>query len=107
VALEETKVHLEVLGLPGDRITISGIPIDPAFAQPVNRAAVKSGYGLRKGIPTLLLSAGAIGAASTEFIVQRLRDQLKTQAQVIVICGRNENLQKRIAAEVGTHGPKF
>src|SRR6478609_3411184 len=32
VALDETKVHLEALGLPGERITISGIPIAPEFA---------------------------------------------------------------------------
>ena len=31
VALEESKIHLQVLGLPADNITVSGIPIDPAF----------------------------------------------------------------------------
>src|SRR5438067_1378161 len=34
VAIEETKVHLENLGLPSERITVSGIPIDPIFAEP-------------------------------------------------------------------------
>ena len=32
VAIEETKAHLETLGLPAERITVSGIPIDPVFA---------------------------------------------------------------------------
>ena len=31
VALEETKVHLEKLGIPADKIAVSGIPIDPGF----------------------------------------------------------------------------
>src|SRR4051812_45139502 len=33
VAIDETKAHLEALGLPGARITVSGIPIDPVFAE--------------------------------------------------------------------------
>ena len=37
VAIEETKVHLEMLGLPPERITVSGIPVDPAFELPVDR----------------------------------------------------------------------
>ena len=49
VAIDETKAHLEALGLPAERITVSGIPIDPVFAQPVDRAAVRVRYGLRSG----------------------------------------------------------
>ena len=33
VAMEETKVHLRALGVPESLITISGIPIDPVFAE--------------------------------------------------------------------------
>src|SRR5215212_1771512 len=33
VALEETKAHLQALGLPPERITVSGIPIDPVFGE--------------------------------------------------------------------------
>jgi processive 1,2-diacylglycerol beta-glucosyltransferase len=29
VSQEEDKIHMEALGLPGDRITASGIPVDP------------------------------------------------------------------------------
>ena len=31
VALDETKAYLEMLGIPPERITVSGIPIDPVF----------------------------------------------------------------------------
>src|ERR1700753_878577 len=40
VALDETKAPLEALGLPADRITTSGIPIDPVFSIPVDREKV-------------------------------------------------------------------
>ena len=41
VAIEETKVHLDVLGLPAERITVSGIPVDPSFANPVDRMEIR------------------------------------------------------------------
>src|SRR5262245_43783372 len=33
-AHEEDKVHMQALGLPGERIRVTGIPIDPVFAEP-------------------------------------------------------------------------
>ena len=37
VALDETRAHLERLGVPPGTITVSGIPIDPVFAEPKDR----------------------------------------------------------------------
>ena len=98
VAIDETKAHLEALGLPAERITVSGIPIDPIFAQPIDRAAVRAEFGLHVEKPTLLLSAGALGVGPTEFVVERLRE-LRTDTQTIVICGKSEELRERLAAK--------
>ncbi len=106
VALEETKIHLQALGIPEERITISGIPIDPIFAKPIDRAAVCATYGLNPSQPILLLSAGALGVSPAEFIVQRLKEHLRPEAQVIVICGRDEALVQRVRADVGD-SPRF
>ncbi len=100
VALDETKAHLEALGLPAERITVSGIPIDPIFAQSVDRAAVRASYGLNPDRTTLLLSAGALGVGPTELIVERLK-QLRHPAQTIVICGKSEEVKARVAAATG------
>lgn len=97
VALDETKAHLEALGLPGERITVSGIPIDPIFAAPVDRPTVRASYGLDPAKTTLLLSAGALGVGPTELIVERLK-HLQHDAQVIVTCGRSEEVQSRVRA---------
>jgi processive 1,2-diacylglycerol beta-glucosyltransferase len=106
VAIEETKVHLEALGLPPERITVSGIPIDPIFAQPQDRAALRTGYGLKPDCATLLLSAGALGVGPTELIVDRLK-QLRADAQTIVICGKSEEVMARVEKAVGTNGGRF
>lgn len=100
VALDETKAHLEALGLPGERITVSGIPIDPIFAAPVDVPAVRAALGLHPQKTTLLLSAGALGVGPTELIVERLK-QLRHDAQTIVICGKSEEVRARVTAATG------
>lgn len=100
VAIDEAKVHMEMLGLPKERITVSGIPIDPVFSEPLDRDAVRARYGLRTDLPVLLLSAGALGVTPAELIVQRLREQLHTGFQAIVICGKDEALCARVTEEL-------
>ena len=106
VAMEETKVHLEALGIPSERITPSGIPIDPIFAAPIDRAAALDAYQLKPDRPTLLLSAGALGVGPTEIIVRRLME-LHHDTQTIVICGRSDELRDRILGIVGKRNPRF
>ncbi len=100
VALDETKAHLEALGLPAERITVSGIPIDPIFSIPVDRPAVRAAYGLHPEKTTLLLSAGALGVGPTELIVERLK-HLRHDSQTVVICGKSEEVKARVTAATG------
>lgn len=106
VAIEETKAHLEMLGIPDERITVSGIPIDPIFQQPVNRDEERAKLGLNPEMPVLLLSAGAFGLGPTEFMVERLFN-LDHDAQTVVVCGRNEELRHRLTQLVGNRSSKF
>ena len=106
VAIEETKVHLGELGLPKERITVSGIPIDPEYITPIDRVATRFHYGLHPTRPTLLLSAGALGVGPTEFIVERLKN-LRSKAQTIVICGRNPETRDRVIEVVGENNENF
>jgi processive 1,2-diacylglycerol beta-glucosyltransferase len=106
VAIEETKVHLEELGLPKERITVSGIPIDPEFATPIDRVATRFEYGLHPTRPTMLLSAGALGAGPAEFVVERLKN-LRSKAQTIVVCGRSAETRDRVLQVVGENNDSF
>jgi processive 1,2-diacylglycerol beta-glucosyltransferase len=106
VAIEETKAHLEALGLPPERVTATGIPIDPVFAEPVDRSATRASHGLRPDKPTLLLSAGALGVGPTEVVVRRLME-LHHDTQTIVICGKSEELRERVTSAVGARNPRF
>ena len=106
VAIDETKAHLEALGLPSERITVSGIPVDPVFAEPVDRRALRLELGLDPELPTLLFSAGAFGVSPAEFVVAKLM-QMRHKVQTIVVCGRNEQAQERVRNIVGADNPAF
>jgi len=106
VAIEETKAHLEVLGLPPERITVSGIPVDPSFATPIDRAEIRYQHHLDPNKTTLLISAGALGVTPAEFVVARLL-QLRHDVQGIVICGRNDELRHRLKEMLGPQAERF
>ncbi len=106
VAIDETRAHLEMLGIPNERITVSGIPIDPVFQHPINREEERLQLGLNPDKPVLLLSAGAYGVGPTEFIVERMFN-LGSDAQTVVICGRNDELKQRILQLVDSRSSRF
>ena len=106
VALDETKAYLEMLGLPPERITVSGIPVDAAFAGPIDRIEECRHRGLNPEHPILLLSAGASGLGSVEFMVERLK-ALEPRVQGIVVCGRNGDLKQRVEHLVRDSGDRF
>ena len=92
VALDESKVHLEVLGLPGDHITVSGIPIDPAFGKMGDRDEMRRASGFDTNRPLFLISGGALGVSPAAGVLDALA-RLKHPAQAIVICGKNTEMQ--------------
>jgi processive 1,2-diacylglycerol beta-glucosyltransferase len=106
VAIDETRAHLEMLGIPNERITVSGIPIDPVFQYPVNREKERLRLGLNPEKPVLLLSAGAFGVGPTEFMVERMLN-LASDAQTVIICGRNGELKQRILKLTDSQSSRF
>jgi processive 1,2-diacylglycerol beta-glucosyltransferase len=95
VALEETSAHLTALGVPADKVSVTGIPIDPVFSQEKDRREMCAKHGLRPDVKTILLSAGGFGVGPVERIVASLAE-LKGEAQVVALCGRNEELRRRV-----------
>ncbi len=98
VSQEEDRIHMEALGLPPERITISGIPIDPSFDRPIDRELVWRELGLRPDLPVLLVSGGTLGLGPAVSVVRNLR-RLGKPFQAVVLCGRGESLRRRVAAE--------
>ncbi len=95
VALEETKVHLRALGVPESLITVSGIPIDPVFAELKDKRALRRKHGLDQDRFTILVSAGGFGVGPVGHLLLALA-QLSHPARVVMVCGRNEALKAEL-----------
>ncbi len=95
VAMDETKAHLEALGIPAKKITASGIPIDPIFAEHQDKKQVCMKYNLDPTLPTILTSAGGFGVGPIEKLLQSLI-KMRKKAQIIAICGKNEELKNKV-----------
>ena len=104
VAIEETRVHLESLGVPASKITVSGIPIDPVFARPKDKAEMRRKYGLKPDLTTILVSAGGFGVGPIDALMASLCG-LEHPAQVVAICGRNEKLKAQLDAQASRLPP--
>jgi UDP-N-acetylglucosamine:LPS N-acetylglucosamine transferase len=86
-------------GADGDVVDVVGIPVRAAFAKAENvgasRARTLAGLGLDPGRFTVLMMVGAEGSPRALASVRRLL-QLAIEAQVVIVCGRNEELRRRI-----------
>jgi processive 1,2-diacylglycerol beta-glucosyltransferase len=96
VAIDEARVYLEALGIPPPKITVSGIPIDPVFAVQKDKQEMRAKHGLAPDRTTILLSAGGFGVGSVEPLINALLP-LPHRAQIVAICGRNEELKRRLS----------
>ena len=104
VAIPEAAEYLAGIGVPREIVRVTGIPIDPLFAVPLDRAAARAALHLDAKSPVLLLSAGGYGIGPLE---QLVRDLLSLQKpwQLVAIAGKSEKMKKRldeIARAAGT-----
>lgn len=96
VAREDNRFHLEALGVPTDRVRVTGIPIDPVFAEQANVAALKSKHGVEGGVPTVLILCGGFGVGPVEALVTSLWGAV-AGARMVIVAGRNEALRERLS----------
>ncbi len=99
VPKEESKIHMSSLGIPPDRIVVSGIPVMEAFSKKASKKALRERFGIHDSLPVVLLSAGAFGVMSAQDIM-RILCAIKTRCHIIVICGRNDRLKTALDAYV-------
>ncbi len=106
VARDETKAYMAAIGVPTDRISVSGIPVRPGLGDQVDRETVLGRYDLRPDRPILLISAGAAGGGYTQTIVQQT-SRIRNDFQAVVVCGRNEQLKRQIEGLVAFHRDRY
>jgi processive 1,2-diacylglycerol beta-glucosyltransferase len=95
LALQEAAEYLAGLGVPREKLCVTGIPIDPRFETPLDGDEARHKLGLSRDTRVLLLSAGGYGVGPVEQLVRDLLDQ-KRPWQIVAIAGKGEELRKRL-----------
>jgi processive 1,2-diacylglycerol beta-glucosyltransferase len=102
VAAEETKARLVARGAGDGNILPTGIPIAAKFSAKIDETAVRRTLGLRDDLPTLLVLSGGFGMGPVGKILSQL-DKVSHAFQTLVVCGRNEELRRELAAQDRNH----
>ena len=102
VAAEETKARLVARGAAAENVVVTGIPIAAKFSAKPDAKAVRKNYGWRDDLPVLLVLSGGFGMGPVAEILAEL-DKVPQAFQTVVVCGRNEELRRTLAAQDRQH----
>lgn len=81
-------------GLPKEKLLPIGIPINMKFASKVDKKIARNAVGIDDK-PTVLLMSGSMGYGNIFKILQDICE-VDIDFQVVVICGNNKNIKKKI-----------
>ena len=99
---EETRQNLITQGVLPERVTTHGIPTNQCFVHPVDRAAVIKNLGLKPDLPKILVMGGSLGLGPMKSVIRKL-NKLPQPFDIIVVTGKNEELQEQLARK----GPRL
>jgi len=99
---EETRQNLVSQGVPPERVKAFGIPTSQQFHASPDKAAVIKSLGLRPDLPKILVMGGSLGLGPMKSVIRKL-NKLPQPFDVIVITGKNKELQEQLARK----GPKL
>jgi 1,2-diacylglycerol 3-beta-galactosyltransferase len=88
-------------GLSAEQLRLYGLPIRPAFAQPLPPTSeLRAHLAMHPTLPAALLIGGGEGMGSVGTIAQAVARELAAtgpaSGQLVVICGRNRRLYKQL-----------
>jgi processive 1,2-diacylglycerol beta-glucosyltransferase len=95
VGAEEVKAGMVRRGIDPDRVVVSGIPVHPAFALPVDADDVRAELGVARDFVVLFM-AGAYGLIGGFDAVLRAVAGEALEATLLVVAGRDEGLRRAL-----------
>lgn len=82
-------------GAPASKVTLTGMPIDPAYSRLPERSGVRSHLGVPDGRPLLLVLFGGTGHGNAGQVTAALK-RARASFQVVFVAGKNHNLEKEL-----------
>src|SRR5713226_1195947 len=96
-ATEEGALYLESWGVPRNHISVTGIPVHPAFSEPKERAACLARHGLTGNRPVILQLSGGFGVGPIEKLYRALL-AVEEPLEIMAVTGRNEAVKAQLEA---------
>ena len=90
-ASAEVAFRMADRGLDPARVTVTGIPIMPAFSDLLDKAACAREAGLDPARPVVLMMSGGAGVGALDELAARLL-RMPGDFQLVALAGRNEKL---------------
>ncbi|MGO8751900.1 MAG: MGDG synthase family glycosyltransferase [Thermoguttaceae bacterium] len=94
-ATEEGAVNLVHWGVPSGDVTVTGIPIHPAFSKPGGRSECRAKHGLADDGLVVVQLAGGFGVGPVEELFDAVL-AVETPLELVVVTGRNEVLRQQL-----------
>ncbi len=95
VGMEEAAEYLVRIGVPREKLRVTGIPVDPVFAAPLPKSEARKQLRLDPASTIILVSAGGYGIGPVEQLVKELLE-MERPWQIVAIAGKAEKTQKRL-----------
>ncbi|MDD3905599.1 MAG: glycosyltransferase [Candidatus Omnitrophica bacterium] len=96
VAGQDTRDDLLKWFVPPEKIKVLGIPVEPVFSKPVDRARILREAGLKEGVFTILVIGGGFGVGPIEDIIKAIGNI--QPLQIVTVCGHNKELVGKLEA---------
>lgn len=96
VAADEVGREFVARGIPRQRITVTGVPVRPEFAAPVDGAEARRALGLADDAPVVLAMAGSWGGLGRLPDVARTLLATGRPVQGLLVAGHDERLRRTL-----------
>jgi processive 1,2-diacylglycerol beta-glucosyltransferase len=94
-ASPEIAQRMRAVGLPAERVHVTGIPVMPAFAKAHDRATLRAELGIDPARPAYLVMGGGAGVGAMDDLADKLLSA-GGDFQLVVLAGRNVELLERL-----------
>lgn len=102
VAADEVAVRISERDIAPAKIAVTGIPIAPVFAKPLDRATCAKELGLDPAKKTFLMMSGGFGVGAIDQLAQRVL-RIPGDFQLIALAGKNAELLGRLKELAALH----
>lgn len=103
VGSDVVQLALERKGVPSGKISVTGIPVNPLYGQPVDQDRLRGYYGIHSSEQVVLIMGGGEGMIDKEIIEWMKSREYPRDVRFMIVCGRNAKLHQSLQEDFSDH----